>query len=176
MKRSSIVLTATRIVPIAIAALSLSLAACSTTSTTDTEEPDTTSKSTGSEFSQGDTPEPVKPAPRDIQADLGTVYFDFNKAEVRDDMRDVLRKNAAVLREANTVIIVEGYTDDRGSEEYNLALGERRAESVRRYLSALGVPNTDMKILSYGEAKPAVRGNDEAAWRWNRRAEFRQAE
>ena len=90
-----------------------------------------------------------------------------------DDMRDILKGNAEALQASDTVAVIEGHADERGSEEYNLALGERRAESVRRYLSALGVPSSQMRIVSYGESKPAVMGHDESAWRFNRRAEFR---
>ena len=71
------------------------------------------------------------------------------------------------------VVVIEGHADERGSEEYNLALGERRAEAVRRYLEALGVAESQLRIVSYGESKPAALGSDEAAWRLNRRAEFR---
>ena len=66
---------------------------------------------------------------------------------------------------------IEGHTDERGDEEYNLALGERRANSVKRYLENLGVDGSRMRILSYGEAKPAVAGHTEDAWRYNRRVE-----
>ena len=68
---------------------------------------------------------------------------------------------------------MEGHCDERGSEEYNLALGERRANAVRQYLVNLGVTNSTLDTVSFGESKPAVQGHDESAWRWNRRAEFR---
>ena len=77
------------------------------------------------------------------------------------------------LRRANASVTIEGHCDERGDEEYNLALGERRASSVKRYLQNLGVASGSMRTMSYGEAKPAVQGHDESAWRWNRRAEFR---
>ncbi len=163
-----------------IVAISFLLAGCTTTSSTsEPQEPtETPSQKTGSEFSQGETPsslpsDPASSVPAADMGQLGTAYFDFNKAEIRGDMRDVLRKNATLLQEASGTILVEGHADERGSEEYNLALGERRAETVRRYLSALGVPDSKLKVVSYGESRPAVRGHDESAWRWNRRAEFR---
>ncbi len=164
MIRRSIVLTA------ATAGL-LFLAGCQTT--TDTPEPAEPAPDTGSEFDQGDTPvEPVRDAsPADLG--FGTAYFDYNRSEIRDDMRDVLKSNADALTGSDVVAVIEGHADERGSEEYNLALGERRAESVRRYLSALGVPSSQMRIVSYGESKPAVAGHDESAWQYNRRAEFR---
>ncbi len=70
-------------------------------------------------------------------------------------------------------ITLEGHTDERGTEEYNLALGERRANAVMQYLVDLGVPTGRMITVSFGEGSPAVQGHDESAWRWNRRVEFK---
>jgi peptidoglycan-associated lipoprotein len=70
------------------------------------------------------------------------------------------------------MITIEGHCDERGSEEYNLALGERRAAAVRQYLVDSGVSAGKLDTVSFGEAKPAVQGHDESAWRWNRRGEF----
>ncbi len=128
---------------------------------------------TGSEFSQGDPPEEPVRDTRPTEVRLGTAYFDFDRSEIRDDMRDVLKANAEALKASDAVAVIEGHADERGSEEYNLALGERRAEAVRRYLSALGVSDSQMRIVSYGESKPAAMGHDESAWSLNRRAEFR---
>ena len=102
------------------------------------------------------------------------VYFDFDKADLRQDSRDVLSKNAdGILKSAaGTKIQIEGHCDERGSAEYNLALGERRAKSVQQYLTTLGVKADMLSTISYGKEKPAVQGNDEAAWAKNRRAEF----
>jgi peptidoglycan-associated lipoprotein len=102
------------------------------------------------------------------------VYFDFDKSDLRQDARDVLSKNAAVVLKspAGTKIQIEGHCDERGSAEYNLALGERRARSAQNYLTTLGVKADMLSIISYGKEKPAVQGNDEAAWAKNRRAEF----
>ena len=69
-------------------------------------------------------------------------------------------------------VVIEGNTDERGSEEYNLALGERRADTVKRYLVDLGVPSARLSTVSFGESRPAVQGHDESAWRYNRRVEF----
>ncbi|MHB8057163.1 MAG: peptidoglycan-associated lipoprotein Pal [Desulfuromonadaceae bacterium] len=102
------------------------------------------------------------------------VYFDFDKSDLRQDSRDVLSKNADVILKSSSRIKVQisGHSDERGSAEYNLALGEHRAKSVRNYLITLGVNASDLSVISYGEEKPAVMGNDEAAWAKNRRAEF----
>jgi peptidoglycan-associated lipoprotein len=112
-----------------------------------------------------DIPEP--------SAELGVVYFDFDKSEIRGDQRSTLKGNAKTIRDSDWVsVTIQGHTDERGSEEYNLALGERRANSVRRYLVDLGVPRKKLKTVSFGEEHPAVRGHDESAWRYNRRSEF----
>jgi peptidoglycan-associated lipoprotein len=103
-----------------------------------------------------------------------TVYFDFDKSDLRQDARNVLAKNAEVMLKSKPAakIKIEGHCDERGSAEYNLALGERRAKSAMQYLITLGVKPERLSIISYGKEKPAVQGNDEAAWAKNRRAEF----
>lgn len=105
---------------------------------------------------------------------LETVYFDFDKSDLRQDARDTLSKNAEVLLKAaaDAKIQVAGNCDERGSDEYNLALGERRAKSVAKYLETLGVKADRISTISYGKEKPAVQGHDEAAWAKNRRADF----
>jgi peptidoglycan-associated lipoprotein len=120
------------------------------------------------------TPEDEGAGARGASLDLPSVYFDYDSAVLREDARSVLKKNAAELRAAPDVVItLEGHCDERGSEEYNLALGERRAEAVRLYLVDLGIPSARLRVVSFGEAKPAVMGHDESAWKWNRRVESR---
>jgi peptidoglycan-associated lipoprotein len=121
---------------------------------------------------QAGMPEAAEEAPRAPTLELGTVYFDFDSSVLRPDATATLRKNADALRAASdATVTLEGHCDERGSEEYNLALGERRAEAVRKYLVDLGVPGSRLRVVSFGEAKPAVMGHDEAAWKWNRRVE-----
>lgn len=121
-------------------------------------------------------PEVVAPvAPKPVApSKFETVYFDFDKSDLRTDARDVLSKNAeAILKAAaGTKVQIEGHCDDRGSAEYNLALGERRAKSVQKYLTTLNVKAENLSIISFGKEKPAVAGSDEAAWSKNRRAEL----
>lgn len=117
----------------------------------------------------------AKPAvSQNAEASLETVYFDFDKSDLRQDARDVLSKNAETILKAlaGAKIQIEGHCDERGSAEYNLALGERRAKSVQNYLTTLGVKADSLSTISYGKEKPAVQGHDEAAWAKNRRAEF----
>jgi peptidoglycan-associated lipoprotein len=106
---------------------------------------------------------------------LETVYFDFERWELRDDARSALQENALALKESAqwTRLTIEGHCDERGSEEYNMALGERRAGVVQRYLKDLGVPATRLKTVSFGESQPAVAGHDESSWQQNRRAELK---
>jgi len=146
------------------------LVACQTTTEEVEEAP---VADTGSEFDQGETPaEPTREvASTDLR--LAAAYFDYDSSEIRQDARDQLRASAEAIQATEVVVVIEGHADERGSEEYNLALGERRAEAVRRYLEALGVAESQLRIVSYGESKPAALGSDEAAWRLNRRAEFR---
>ena len=115
-------------------------------------------------------------APRDgaVEAFLETVYFDFDRADLRQDARDVLNRNAEALLKTypGANVKIEGHTDESGSAEYNMALGERRAKSALQYLLTLGVKADRLSIVSYGEEKPAVAGGGEDALAKNRRAEF----
>lgn len=112
--------------------------------------------------------------PRSV-AELATIYFDYDRSDVREDARRVLRANAQSIQGNNAwgTVTLEGHCDERGSEEYNLALGERRATAAKRYLVDLGVPGSRVVTVSFGETSPAVQGHDESAWNWNRRVEFR---
>jgi peptidoglycan-associated lipoprotein len=103
-----------------------------------------------------------------------TVYFDFDRSDLRQDARNTLSKNAEILLKSKQAakVKIEGHCDERGSAEYNLALGERRATSALQYLVTLGVQPERLSIISYGKEKPAVQGTDEEAWAKNRRAEF----
>lgn len=106
-------------------------------------------------------------------AGLTTVFFEYDKSTLSAEARETLKGNAEWMKKnANIKIQIEGHTDDRGSIEYNLALGERRANSVRSYLTSLGIPGNRLSVLSYGEEKPLVPGESESAWARNRRANF----
>jgi peptidoglycan-associated lipoprotein len=113
-----------------------------------------------------------EPAPDPTDA-LKTVYFDYDQEQLREDARATLQQNAQWLRSrTGTKVRIEGNADDRGTIEYNLALGQRRADAVRTYLASLGVNTADLEVISYGEEKPAVDGTDESSWAQNRRADF----
>lgn len=101
------------------------------------------------------------------------VYFDYDSYAVKPDDQTVIDANARYLKADKTRhAVVEGHTDDRGGREYNLALGQKRAESVRRALGLLGVTDAQLEAVSFGKEKPAVQGSDEAAMAKNRRAEI----
>jgi peptidoglycan-associated lipoprotein len=104
---------------------------------------------------------------------IAPVYFDLDQSEIRSDFGPILRAAAAELENSGATVVIEGHCDERGSDDYNIALGERRASAVRKYLYNLGAPMSQMSIVSYGEAQPAVSGTGETAWQLNRRAEFK---
>lgn len=108
------------------------------------------------------------------EAPLDMIHFDFDKYFIRDDAKPVLEKDAEWLKNFATIkILIEGHCDERGTEEYNLALGERRAKSTSDYLVSLGISSDRIRIISYGESMPLETGHDEVAWQKNRRAQFR---
>jgi peptidoglycan-associated lipoprotein len=101
------------------------------------------------------------------------VHFDYDRSEIRAESRAILDRKTRILRSEPTLRIrVEGHADDRGSTEYNLALGSRRAEAVKAYITAAGIQPSRIQILSYGEDRPLERARTEASWSRNRRAEF----
>jgi peptidoglycan-associated lipoprotein len=101
------------------------------------------------------------------------VYFDYDQDALRDDARAVLDAKVPILQANQAVtMVITGHTDERGTAEYNLALGQRRAAQVKRYLTSKGVPDSRLTAQSLGDSQPAVDGSDEAAYEQNRRAEF----
>lgn len=102
-----------------------------------------------------------------------TIYFDFDKYNLRDDAKQGLKNNFEVMKERQDARIqIEGHCDERGTVEYNLALGEKRARAAMEYLASLGVSRDRMSVISYGKERPAMMGSSEEAWAKNRRAEF----
>jgi peptidoglycan-associated lipoprotein len=105
---------------------------------------------------------------------MDTVYFEFDQATLSDLARDTLVRNAEWLRSnSNARVQVEGNADERGTPEYNLALGERRAITVKSYLASLGIDGSRLVTISYGEERPADSGQGEDAWARNRRVDFK---
>jgi len=151
-----------------------SLAALGCSSTGKDTDPTGGAGITGSEFDDGAAGMNDQAGMRGRAIGLETVYFDYDSFQIRSDAKPLLKGNAQTISGKPNwpMIVIEGHCDERGSDEYNLALGERRAEQVKRYLVDLGVPANRLDTVSFGEANPAVQGHDEAAWRYNRRSEF----
>lgn len=104
---------------------------------------------------------------------LNRVHFDFDSASIQPDMIKVINGNADYLQKhKNLKVMIEGHCDERGTNEYNIALGDRRAQTAHDYLTAKGISAGRLKTVSYGEEKPLEKGYGEAAWYMNRRAEF----
>ena len=106
--------------------------------------------------------------------ELQTIYFDYDSAVLKPEAKTKIERGADWLkRNPNVNVRVEGHCDERGTNEYNLALGERRALAARRYLISLGISTDRIFTISYGEERVAVEGHDESAWKFNRRDEFK---
>ncbi len=108
-----------------------------------------------------------------LEAPLKMIYFDYDRYLIREDAKPVLEVDAAWLKKFRSVkVLIEGHCDERGTEEYNLALGEKRAKSTFDYLISLGISPERMKIISYGKSQPLDPGHNEVAWQKNRRAQL----
>ena len=119
-------------------------------------------------------PPPPPPPPEVAPLQLTTIYFDYDKSDIRSDSRDILAQNAKSLTDhPEAVIRIEGNCDERGTDEYNMALGERRAIAARDYLVNYGIDAQKISTISYGESRPVAMGHDEGAWSQNRRDDFK---
>lgn len=143
-----------------VAALAF-LAACEAT-------PDQTGAAAGA----GQVTGPRPGTQEDLVANVGDrIFFDFDRYNIRPDQAPTLDRQAAWLqRHAQVRVVIEGHCDERGTREYNLALGQRRADAARDYLIARGVSPARISTISYGKDRPAVLGSNEEAWAQNRRA------
>jgi peptidoglycan-associated lipoprotein len=142
-----------------------------------TAVPSTTSPSSGMSQTTPSTSPVIAGNPlRDPNSPLSkrSVYFDFDSNAVKDEYRGLVQAHSRYLTDKrDSRIRIEGNCDERGSREYNLALGQRRAESVKKVMTVLGVGDGRIETISYGEEKPASNGHDESAWSQNRRADIR---
>lgn len=165
---------------IGIAALAVTLIStgCSRKTTPETEPRDRTQPPPVTTTEPAEDPNAAAEAERQrferAMVDLREpIYFDFDRSELRPEAREILRGKAEVLRSFPEVRVrIEGHADERGTVEYNLALGERRADAARQFLIDLGLDSDRITTVSYGEERPAVEGQNEAAWSRNRRDEF----
>ncbi|EHJ91737.1 Peptidoglycan-associated lipoprotein [Vreelandella boliviensis LC1] len=105
--------------------------------------------------------------------EVRTIYFDFDRDTIKSEYESVVMAHARYLRaNPNAQVVLHGHTDERGTREYNMALGERRAGAVERFLNIQGVSSSQMSVVSYGEERPAVNGQDDSAYAQNRRVVF----
>jgi peptidoglycan-associated lipoprotein len=163
---------------IAVALLAGSLVLFAGCKTKPEEQPQQASQTTTSDTSGLDT-SPVSSDDTAIQGPSGEllsqriVFFDFDRAEIRADSQSIVTAHAAFLAKSPSVKVrLEGHADERGSREYNIGLGERRAQAVRRALLLQGVAEAQLSTVSYGEERPASAGSDEQAYAQNRRVEI----
>jgi peptidoglycan-associated lipoprotein len=172
MSRPRIVTTAFAV----ILAAALATLGCSSRKQVQTETPPSPPPSTETT----ETPPPPPPPSTetttestDTGAGFQDAFFDYDEAAIRADAKAALESNARHLeRNANSNVIIEGHCDERGSVEYNLALGERRARAAKEFLASYGIPANRMTTISYGKERPFAEGHDESAWAQNRRAHF----
>jgi peptidoglycan-associated lipoprotein len=150
--------------------------ACETTEDAAMDESATSidGSSTGGPLDQiyeGDQQGPAPGTQADLVVNVGDrVFFGYDRYDISDEARATLDKQATWLQQyPDLVVTVEGHADERGTREYNLALGERRANSVKGYLVALGIPASRINTISYGKERPAVPGSNETSWAQNRR-------
>ena len=119
----------------------------------------------------GSAPETPTTPPSSEALTWQDAFFDFDKSDLREDARNALDSDAKQLRDhGGARVLIEGHCDERGTTEYNLALGERRAGAAKDYLVAAGIDGSRIETISYGEERPFATGSDEAAWAQNRRA------
>ncbi len=155
-------------------ALALLLSACGKPKPPTTEQPTTPTVTAPPETTKAVEPPPPPPKPVLKESQFQTVYFDFDKYNLRSDARTALDQNFQLLQEFPDVIIkIEGHCDERGTVEYNLSLGEKRAQAAKTYLVTAGISADRIQTISYGKERPVDPGHNEAAWAKNRRCEFR---
>ena len=163
---------------LAVILASLLVVACASTQKTDT-----TQASQANEKSTASTPATASVSEAEVAASKlnaeiqalqqQSVYFDFDKYAIKPEYQDTIQKQAEFLKShKNDTVTLEGNADERGSSEYNLALGSERAKAVRKSLEILGVPATQMKVASFGEEKPRLTCHEEKCWKENRRVDF----
>lgn len=153
----------------------LVLAACGTTTKLDEAKPATAAPAPAASASTAPVAQPAVDPLNDPNSPLAkrSVYFDFDNYAVKDQFKPLVTAHGGYLSQhKDRKIVIQGNADERGSSEYNLALGQKRAEAVRKSLSVMGVADAQMEAISFGKEKPKAAGHDEAAWAQNRRADI----
>ena len=157
---------------LAIVAATFLLAACETASQVSGDSASTSASNAASSSAASSSSAKAEKTPAEKLAQVGdTVNFDFDSAELTVSARSTLNRQSAFLSvNPGLMIVIEGHADERGTREYNLALGDRRATAVRDYLVAKGIDSARVRTVSYGKERPTASGSDEGAWAKNRRA------
>jgi peptidoglycan-associated lipoprotein len=151
-----------------VLALALAFSACAKKQTTPVEEPPPPPPPVEE---PAPTPPPPPPAVQEKPVVLEDIFFDFDRYNVKSEYQSVLKRNAELLMaNENKRVLVEGHCDERGTNEYNMALGEKRAKAVVDFYTSYGIPADRITWISYGEEKPFATGHSEEAWAQNRRA------
>ena len=157
--------------------IALFISACSTTpkDTADSSGTGSTSSSDSSAdegtLTLTDGSGLVAGSQEDLIVNVGDrVFFGYDSAELDDDAKELLQDQVAWIKQHDVSVIIEGHCDERGTREYNLALGEKRAQAVKNYLTRMGVPPQKVTTISYGKERPAVIGSNDGAWSQNRRS------
>ncbi|MFQ3573550.1 MAG: peptidoglycan-associated lipoprotein Pal [Thermodesulfovibrionales bacterium] len=115
----------------------------------------------------------IKSIVKELQSKIKDIYFDFDRYDIRDDAKPILRQVAdALISNKKIKVVIEGHCDERGTREYNLGLGEKRANAAKQYLISLGLPSSRVETVSYGKEKPQCQDKTEECWAKNRRAHF----
>src|SRR5262245_59140330 len=169
----------------ALAAASLFAAACATTEAPPADTSATPAPASGSQAARTGSAAAKNQSGQRAASQAGaqptvkgvpaqrSVYYDFDRADIKPEFRPAVEAHARYLRDnADARVTIEGNGDERGSREYNLALGQKRAEGVRQMLKLLGAADQQIEAVSYGEEKPKAAGHDEAAWAQNRRSDL----
>ncbi len=168
-----------RVLLSAFAVLSLAAAGCSKKTV---KQPTTTATAKPSPGAKTPKPKPADGSDATLSTDdtsgtappSGPIFFEFDSSTLTQESRDLLSTFGAWAVEKKPKLRIEGHTDERGTTEYNLALGDRRAHAIASYLTALGVESSRIETVTFGEERPAVEGHDENAWATHRRGEVKQ--
>ena len=160
--------------------VALFIAACTTTPKDTAESSgsgttgstDSVSSSSSSESESSTSGESIVPGSQeDLIVNVGDrVFFNYDSAELDEDAKELLQDQVAWIKQYNASVVIEGHCDERGTREYNLALGEKRAQAVKNYLTQMGISSSQVSTISYGKERPAVIGSNEGAWSQNRRS------
>ena len=147
------------------------ISACST-KPSDTADSSGSGSTTASDSATSSSESLIIPGSQeDLIVNVGDrVFFDYNSSELDEDAQELLQDQVAWMKQHDVSVTIEGHCDERGTREYNLALGEKRAQAVKNYLIRMGISNVKLSTISYGKERPAVVGSNDGAWSQNRRS------